>query len=70
MKFSGITWGFCEVAKYLGWLSVLLLVLSKDDSKILFLFLQIQNFEVLNLEMAKGQKVNIPVTYILIDILA
>jgi hypothetical protein len=41
---------------------VLLSVLSKDDSEISVLFKQIQNFEVLNLAMAKVQKVNIAVT--------
>ncbi len=59
-NFSGMALGFCQV---LCWLSVLLLVLSKDDSKILVSFIQIQNFEVSNLAMAKVQKVNMAVTY-------
>jgi len=41
----------------------LLSVLSKDDSKILVSFIEIQNFEVSNLAMVKVQKVNIAVTY-------
>jgi hypothetical protein len=40
----------------------LLLVLLKDDCKILVSFEQIQNFEVSNLAMAKVQKFNIAVT--------
>jgi hypothetical protein len=41
---------------------VSLLVLSKDDSKILVSVVQIQNFEVLKLAMVKVKKVNIAVT--------
>ncbi len=48
--------------KVLCWLSVLLLVLSKDDSKIPVSFVEIQNFEVSNFVMSKVQKVNIVVT--------
>jgi hypothetical protein len=50
------------------WLSVLLLVLSKDDSKISVSFIQTQNFEVSNLAMAKVQKVNIAFTYFLLSV--
>ena len=56
-NFCGITLGFHEVSKLVS-----LLVLLKDDCKILVLFEQIQNFEVLNLAMAKVKKVNIAVT--------
>jgi hypothetical protein len=41
----------------------LLWVLSKDDSKILVLYVQIRNFEVSNLVMVKVQKVNFTFTY-------
>jgi hypothetical protein len=42
---------------------VLLLVLSKVDRKISVSFGLIQNFEILDLAMAKFKKVNIAVTY-------
>jgi hypothetical protein len=43
---------------------LLLLVLSKADCKILILVRQIQNFEILDLMMAKVKQVNIAVTSI------
>jgi hypothetical protein len=42
---------------------VSLLVLSKDDCKILVLFDQIRNFKVSNLAMAEVKKVNNAFTY-------
>jgi hypothetical protein len=43
-------------------LSLLLSLLLKVDRKILVSFRQIQNFEILDLAMAKVEKVNITVT--------
>ncbi len=61
-NFSGIKLCFYSIAIYFVDFLVLLLVLSKDDCKILVLFEHIQNFEVSNLTMAKVKKVNIAVT--------
>ncbi len=58
-NFSGMTLCYREVSKYFIDFQ---LVLSKDDSKVLVSFIQIRNFEVSNLGMAKVQKVNIAVT--------
>ncbi len=61
-NFSGIKLCFHSNAIYFVDFLVLLLVLSKDDCKILVLFEHIQNFEVSNLTMAKVKKVSITVT--------
>jgi hypothetical protein len=58
--YSRLSWSFEVLCR----LSLSLLVLSKDDCKILASFKQIQNFKVSHFSMAKVTKVNIAVTYL------
>jgi hypothetical protein len=63
MKFQWYNSRLLQSFKVLCRLLVLLLVLSKDDCKILVSFELIQNLKVLYFSMAKVKKVNIAVTY-------
>jgi hypothetical protein len=61
-NFSGITLGFHKITKYFVDFQFLFQYFQKITAKILVLFEQIQNFEVLNLTWVKVKKVNIAIT--------